>query len=320
MHRLYRRRWHLRSRHNLTLDRREASMNLIGRLKTAAKSALCALYKYSGAAAWQERRQRAAGRSAAVILLFHRVTDEIPEDGLTVGVRRFGRICRMLRRQFHVVPVGEIVRRVRAGEPLPPRTLAITFDDSYHCNLIAARVLAEHCLPACFFIPTGYVGTDQVYPWDQDLPCRLGHLNWDEVRQLAAWNFEIGSHTVTHPDLGQVSEEQVRRELIDSRQALEDQLGRRVRWFAYPFGGQEHFRPERLRLVEEAGYEACFSAHGGFITRDRSDSILPREPVPYFHSVIHLELYLRGTLHWFYAWKRQRLAEAPLADWRARSP
>ena len=44
--------------------------------------------------------------------------------------------------------------------------MAITFDDCYRDNLFAARVLAEHGLPATFFIPTKYVGTDQVFPWD----------------------------------------------------------------------------------------------------------------------------------------------------------
>ena len=48
--------------------------------------------------------------------------------------------------------------QVRSGR-LPRRAVAVTFDDCYRDYLAAARVLAEHGLPACFFIPTGYVGT-----------------------------------------------------------------------------------------------------------------------------------------------------------------
>ena len=38
-----------------------------------------------------------SGRTFMTILLFHRVTDEIPEDGLTVSLCRFRQLCRMLR-------------------------------------------------------------------------------------------------------------------------------------------------------------------------------------------------------------------------------
>ena len=150
-------------------------------MKTIAKSALCALYKYSGVVRVQEAL---AQQHFLSVLLFHRVTDDIPEDGLTVSTRRFARICRMLRRNFRVVPLAEIYRILNAKEAFPPRTVAITFDDCYRDNLFAARVLADHGLPACFFIPSTYVGTDHVFEWDRHLP-RMANLNWDEVREMA---------------------------------------------------------------------------------------------------------------------------------------
>lgn len=274
------------------------------RIKTATKDALCALYKYSGAAPLQEAYLRASGQASMVILLFHRVTDDIPEDGLTVGTARFRAMCRMLRNNFRVVPLADIFHIACSGESIPPQTVAITFDDSYQNNLPAARVLAEHHLPATFFIPAAYVATDHVYDWDRDLPVRLPNLTWDEVVQMAELGHEIGSHTMTHPNMASLSNTEALKELIDSKKLLENKLGRSVRWFAYPFGNPEHFRTEQLALVKEAGYEGCLSAHGGFIRRHESYPILPREPVPYFDSVLNLELYLRGCLHWFYSAKK----------------
>jgi peptidoglycan/xylan/chitin deacetylase (PgdA/CDA1 family) len=239
-----------------------------------------------------------------VILLFHRVTDDIPEDGLTVSTARFRQMCRMLRRQFRVVPLAEVFRIARSGEPIPPRTAAITFDDSYRDNLAAARVLAEYRLPATFFIPPGYVGTDHVYEWDRRLPVRLPNLTWDEVAEMAALGFDIGSHTMTHPDMARLTDEEARRELVDSKKLLETKLGRPVRFFAYPFGEPENFRSEQLALVTEAGYEGCVAAHHGFIYRGHPQPILPREPASPFDSVVHMELYLRGCLHWFYRARR----------------
>src|SRR5262249_54046830 len=100
-------------------------------------------------------------------------------------------------------------------------------------------------------------------------------------------------------------EEQARFELVESKKTLETQLGRPVRWFAYPFGDRQHFRPERYALVQEAGYDGCVSAFGGFVRQGATDPILPREAVPYFKNVHHLEGYRRGRVHWFSARRRR---------------
>src|SRR5207248_2951742 len=138
--------------------------------KTMVRAALCGGFKYTGAMAVSEGLARCSGRQFMTILLFHRVTDAIPEDGLTVSPKRFRRACQLLSRNFHVVPLAEVFRILRAGEAMPPRTVAITFDDCYRDNLQAAHVLADHGLPATFFVPTGYVGTDRSFPWDKNLP------------------------------------------------------------------------------------------------------------------------------------------------------
>jgi peptidoglycan/xylan/chitin deacetylase (PgdA/CDA1 family) len=273
-------------------------------MKTLAKAALCAAYKLSGAARLQEGRARRAGRSFAVILLFHRVTDAIPEDGLTVSTTRFRRICRMLRRGFHVVPLAEVFRLARSGAPLPPRAAAVTFDDCYHDNLAAAHVLAEHGLPATFFVPAAWVGTRQTFPWDRHL-VPLANLSWEDVRAMARLGFEIGSHTLTHPNLAALALEEARREMVESKRLIEEQVGRPVRWLAYPFGEREHFRDELLPVVAEAGYAGCLSGHGGFIQPGMDGLLLPREPVSYFRSLLNLELHLRGCLDWFYDLKRR---------------
>jgi peptidoglycan/xylan/chitin deacetylase (PgdA/CDA1 family) len=215
--------------------------------KPIVREVLCGACKYTGALRLGEAAARALGQQFMTILLFHRVSDAIAEDPLTVSTARFARICRLLARRFHVVPLAEVFRVLRAGEPMPRRTLAITFDDCYLDNLAAARVLAGHGLTATFFLPTGYVGTDHVFEWDRHLP-RLPNLGWNDVREMARLGMDVSSHTVTHANLGAVGFEQARAELIDSRATLEDRLGRPVRWFAYPFGSPQHIRPEYVSL------------------------------------------------------------------------
>jgi peptidoglycan/xylan/chitin deacetylase (PgdA/CDA1 family) len=272
-------------------------------MRDLAKASLCGLYKYSGAMAAQERLTYWAGRRAAAVLLFHRVSDDIPGDGLTVGTRWFRRLCGLLRNRFRVVPLDEALRLVGTGMALPRRTVAITFDDCYRDNLHAAQVLAEFGLPACFFVPTQYVGTDHIFEWDRGLKT-MPNLNWDDLREMVRLGHDVGSHTVSHADLGVVGPDEARRELRDSKKTLENRLGRPARWLAYPFGGIGNFRPEYLPLVREAGYEGCFSWYGGMVRPGMLGQVLPREPMPYFRSLLNLELHLAGCLDWFYGLKR----------------
>jgi len=237
-----------------------------------------------------------------VILLFHRVNDSIPEDGLTVSTRRFRQICQLLRERFRVIPLAEVFRLVREKAALPRRTVAITFDDCYADNWQAAQILHEHQMPATFFLPTGFVGTRRRFEWDRGLP-ELPNLTWQQVREMVALGHDIGSHTVNHVNMGEVDLGVAWNELTTSRLMIEDQVGRACRYFAYPFGGPQHFRPEFLPLLEQAGYEGGVSAFGGFVRPGCDDRLLPREAVPYFKSLSHLELHLSGCLNWWYAWR-----------------
>jgi len=209
----------------------------------------------------------------------------------------------MVRDRFNAVSLTEAMRLVRGKQKLPPRTVAITFDDCYRDNLFAARLLAEHKLPACFFIPSQYVGTDHVMPWDRALP-RMANLTWDEVREMASLGHEIGSHTISHPNLAELSLDETRFELTESKRILEGKLDRPVRYFAYPFGGEAHLRSEQVPLIYHAGYEGCFSAIHGFVQPKQVPEVMPRVAMPDFRSLLHFELYLSGCLDWVYALKR----------------
>jgi len=261
----------------------------------------------------QEQISRRTGREFMPILLFHRVTDVIPEDGLTVSTARFRAICRMLRDRFRVVPLGEVFDVLRTGRAMPPRTVAITFDDGYRDNLFAARVLADFGLPAVFFVPTAFVGTERVFAWDRGL-APMANASWTDLREMIGLGHEIGSHTVTHANLGKVSSEQAQWELIESKAHLEAQLGQRVRWFAYPFGGRNDIQPNTAALIKAAGYDGCLSGYGGFVQPDSDHLILPRDPAPCYQGLVNLELHLRGCLDWFYALKRRTSAVTTPAE------
>src|SRR5450755_3914597 len=95
------------------------------------KSTFCAVYKYSGLMGAQERLAYWSGQRFMSVVLFHRVTDEVPVDGLTVTTAWFRGFCQLMRDRFHVVPLAELHRLLMSGETPSLRTIAITFDDCY---------------------------------------------------------------------------------------------------------------------------------------------------------------------------------------------
>jgi peptidoglycan/xylan/chitin deacetylase (PgdA/CDA1 family) len=97
-------------------------------------------------------------RDGLRILTYHRVLEA--EDELRPGeitLAAFDVHCSVLARWFNVLPLGEAWRRTLAGT-LPPRAVAITFDDGYADNVeLALPALQRHGLTATFFIATGYL-------------------------------------------------------------------------------------------------------------------------------------------------------------------
>lgn len=84
-------------------------------------------------------------------------------------------------------------------------------------------------------------------------------LTWDEVRMMAHHGFAFGSHTLTHPILTGLSPAEARRELAESRERLEDEVGDSVRSLAYPNGTPADFDLETQEMAQACGYSAAFT-------------------------------------------------------------
>jgi peptidoglycan/xylan/chitin deacetylase (PgdA/CDA1 family) len=153
-----------------------------------------------------------------------------------------------------VVSLSALVRALRAREPLGPRPVAITFDDAYEdFHEHAYPVLAERKLEAALFVVAGLVGRTNLWDRPRGEPERR-LLDWPRLRELAAAGVEIGSHSMSHPDLRRLTDEELEVECRGSREAVEDGLGRPVRFFAYPHGRYDR---RVKRAVRAAGYEAA---------------------------------------------------------------
>jgi peptidoglycan/xylan/chitin deacetylase (PgdA/CDA1 family) len=163
----------------------------------------------------------------------------------------------VLRSGFRAATSAEVAARPDA--PL----LHVTFDDAYRSVADAVDVLAKLGVPATVFVCTAFAdagGVTAIPELAKDAarhPEELATMGWDELRALAARGVEIGSHTVSHPHLPELSTDEIRRELVESRRRIEAEIGKPCRTLAYPYG--EH--DERCRaLTRAAGYELGFTA------------------------------------------------------------
>jgi peptidoglycan/xylan/chitin deacetylase (PgdA/CDA1 family) len=232
-----------------------------------------------GAFFYESRLHRLAWRNRAVIVLFHRVDDRYPTDPITCSRAHFAAFCDFFARHFKVVSLSELLERMRRGADIS-RHLVITFDDGYRDNYhVAAAELRKRALPASFFVPTAFMGTDHVAWWDQQQAIRSEWMTWDEVRSLRSEGFEVGSHTITHADCGRIAGEVAQHEIGGSKTLLEAEVGDRIQHFAFPYGGEANMTDENRSLVRDVGFSCCLSTERGTVRASDSPYRLKRVPI-----------------------------------------
>jgi peptidoglycan/xylan/chitin deacetylase (PgdA/CDA1 family) len=151
------------------------------------------------------------------------------------------------------------------------RTAVITFDDGYADNLAACEAMLKRGMRATWFVVSGSVGREPVWPADGRPSGRL--LNADELREMRESGMEIGSHTVNHVRLTELDDARLMQELADSKAMLEDMLGNAVGSFAYPYGAWDRRCAEAVR---QAGYRAACTTRTGWALRDNDPYQLRR--------------------------------------------
>lgn len=95
--------------------------------------------------------------------------------------------------------------------------------------------------------------TEQLCPEDRDYQDGL-MLDWHDVKIMNQYGISFGSHTVTHQILSELSLQEAKEEIYNSKTIIEEHLGVPVRLFAYPNGTQEDFTTLSKSILREAGY------------------------------------------------------------------
>jgi heparosan-N-sulfate-glucuronate 5-epimerase len=179
------------------------------------------------------------GGGDVLVLCYHGVSDSWP-SGLAVESDHLDeQIGRLVRSGYEPTTFTDAVLGPRDRD-----RFAVTFDDAYLSVLEKARpVLERHGVPGTVFVPTGLAGADGPMSWpgisewvDTPHADELRPLSWEQLNELESAGWEVGAHSVTHARLTELSDEDLQRELRESRIACERQMRGSCTSIAYPFG------------------------------------------------------------------------------------
>ena len=105
-------------------------------------------------------------------------------------------------------------------------------------------------------------------------------MDWDEVREIAADPLcTIGAHTMTHPALARLPPQAAFREMAESADRIEAEIGTRPATIAFPYGYPAAASAREAGLAEQAGFAASFTTQPGTVPRTGSRQGLPRVSV-----------------------------------------
>jgi len=211
-----------------------------------------------------------------VILTYHSISEG--DSPLQIAPSLFAEHMEWLHANVRVAPLAEVVSALTGHQPLPERTVVLTFDDGFaDFYSSAAPVLRMLKLPATLFVLGGLCGKTSDGGQETAGIMRRPLLDWPQAVELAQQGFEFGAHSMSHPVLPDLPPEKAKREITDSKAELQQRTGQPVDFFAYPFG---RWSPA-VRAVVQEHYRGACSTGAGVVQPDADPFALPRVDAHY---------------------------------------
>ena len=176
---------------------------------------------------------------------------------------------------FQTLSLSDLAASFENREPLPPKSVILTFDDGFRDFYTNAfPLLKKYNMRAVSFYVVGY----------SNFP---GYMDQQMLREIHDSGLvDVQSHSMNHLVLTKLTPEEQRREIFDSKRILEEVLGKRINYFAYPYGD---FDQNIINLVREAGYKLSFGTLPGDVLRKSDYLSLPRLAVTGFDDLVRFK-------------------------------
>lgn len=170
---------------------------------------------------------------AQPILMYHNITEDRNGD-LYITKKNFIKHLDWIKANGYNIVTFE---QLKLGYNLP-KMIVLTFDDGKLSQYWAAQELRKRGMVGVFYITTGFLGGKLF-------------LNPKQVREIADWGMEIGSHTISHPNLTKLSREPMRTQFANSKLSLEKIIGKPVLSVAYPYGA---YNDKVIYMADECNF------------------------------------------------------------------
>jgi len=208
------------------------------------------------------RRSPLRGRSRRCVFLgYHSVTEDGPPY-LSLRPATFERQLDLLVGAGFRSGTAATLARIAAGEMPAGRHAFITFDDGFADTVTTALpAMSARGLTGLVFVLPGHLDDGAPLDWPEVAgeagrrPALMRSMDWAMLETLAGAGWGVGSHTMSHPRLTGLGDEELVQELLDSRRAIEGRLGR-CDLLAYPFGAWD---ARVAAAAAAAGYSFAFT-------------------------------------------------------------
>lgn len=203
---------------------------------------------------------------------------------------------------YCVIPLDDAIRLLCAANDCHrtenDRFVVITFDDGFlDFYTEAFPVLELYGFTATVFLPTSFIGDTNTTISGQSF------LSWPQVRELAKAGISFGSHSVSHKYLAMLSKEQVDLELRVSKETIEQQTGKAVRTFSYPYAYPENdkqFVSFMNSSMQVSGYSGAVTTRIGTADFGDEQFSLKRIPVNSADDTCLFRAKLEGRYNWMH--------------------
>lgn len=175
------------------------------------------------------------------ILMYHHVlpgekAKEIAAGYLNVPPEVFQKQMNyLLEKGYSVISLKEMTEGIKSNA-LPGKPVVLTFDDGYRDYYeYALPILKEKNFKSVVFIITQYVGGER-------------YVSWSQLSEMAQTGLvAIGNHTLNHPYLSKISPEEEQNQILSAQSIINERLGVRAEFFAYPYGSVSETAKEILK-------------------------------------------------------------------------
>lgn len=199
-------------------------------------------------------------------------------------------------RQTQVIQETQVTQQTMApNKPSKEKFVVITFDDGYQDFYNEAfQILKKYNYTATVFLPTGFIGNREGLKGKK-------HLNWDEIMDLSDDGISFGSHTVNHPQLKYLEKEDIEFEIRKSKEVVENNLGKPVEFFSYPFAfpdEDKNFTKYLKETLEKWGYKCGVSTRIGIASTKDDIYFIKRIPLNSYDDILFFQAKIRGGYDW----------------------